>query len=457
MSGRVRKLRDGTEVAVHNNGGIRKLCDCRRSTWPKCSHPWHMNFKFGARHYRLSIDREVGRRIDSKTEAENEATRIRTAILDGTFLKRADRMRTAEPGYTKTSVSAVLTLDSFADKYVDRVRGSGKASWKDDKALLQNIRNYVASDGRRLGEWPVTTVTEDELENFHSHLVVAGRAASTRNHHVQVLKAAFRWAAKKGFIPASPITSDSALKRTKHSQRSRRVAPDEATALIAAAASLSRKSSGLRLSGLIIAALETGCRRGELLSLQWGDVDLGRRELVIRAGNAKDREVRRLPISTRLAAVLEMGKTDAEGREYSAAAYVFGASGVRVKGIKKAWETCILKAHGHEPKWEKKSQRLSAESRSILRAIDLHFHDLRHEAGSRWLEAGMPLHHVKEMLGHANISQTDTYLNAGRMALHDSIKRFDAGRCNPVANESASEHRSSGNATDQQNQKDLLH
>jgi len=33
----------------------------------------------------------------------------------------------------------------------------------------------------------------------------------------------------------------------------------------------------------------------------------------------------------------------------------------------------------------------------------------------------MPLHHVKEMLGHANISQTDTYLNAGRIALHDSI------------------------------------
>lgn len=49
--------------------------------------------------------------------------------------------------------------------------------------------------------------------------------------------------------------------------------------------------------------------------------------------------------------------------------------------------------------------KLAQESRTALRAIDLHFHDLRHEAGSRWLEAGMPLHHVKELLGHANISQ----------------------------------------------------
>ncbi len=58
-------------------------------------------------------------------------------------------------------------------------------------------------------------------------------------------------------------------------------------------------------------------------------------------------------------------------------------------------------------------------------AIDLHFHDLRHEAGSRWLEAGMPLHHVKELLGHASISTTDTYLNAGRVHLHDSMRRME--------------------------------
>jgi hypothetical protein len=59
---------------------------------------------------------------------------------------------------------------------------------------------------------------------------------------------------------------------------------------------------------------------------------------------------------------------------------------------------------------------------------------LRHEAGSRLLEAGWPIHHVKEMLGHANLSQTSTYLNAGKMGLHDSMKRFEGTGCNPVAN-----------------------
>ena len=46
------------------------------------------------------------------------------------------------------------------------------------------------------------------------------------------------------------------------------------------------------------------------------------------------------------------------------------------------------------------------------------------EAGSRMLEAGWPLHHVQRMLGHADVKQTATYLNAERVGLHDSMKRF---------------------------------
>ena len=69
----------------------------------------------------------------------------------------------------------------------------------------------------------------------------------------------------------------------------------------------------------------------------------------------------------------------------------------------------------------------------------------------------MPFHHVKEMLRHANISQTDTYLNAGRMGLHDSMKRFDASRCNPVAKEPPIDHRLDRNEKPPESPKDLLH
>ena len=40
----------------------------------------------------------------------------------------------------------------------------------------------------------------------------------------------------------------------------------------------------------------------------------------------------------------------------------------------------------------------------------------------------MPLHHVKELLGHANIATTDTYLDAGRVHLRESMLRIEAGQ-----------------------------
>ena len=53
----------------HRNHGLRKRCRCKRKDWPKCPHGWHLNYKpKGGSQYRLSLDREMGRHIDSKTE-----------------------------------------------------------------------------------------------------------------------------------------------------------------------------------------------------------------------------------------------------------------------------------------------------------------------------------------------------------------------------------------------------
>lgn len=73
-----------------------------------------------------------------------------------------------------------------------------------------------------------------------------------------------------------------------------------------------------------MAAIETGCRLGELLSLQWGDVNLDRREIRIRAEKTKDRDDRDISISGRLSAVLEMARTDPTGQPHGPLAHVFG-------------------------------------------------------------------------------------------------------------------------------------
>jgi integrase len=64
---------------------------------------------------------------------------------------------------------------------------------------------------------------------------------------------------------------------------------------------------GDHLRVLVDAALETGCRRGELLALQWHQIQFEPRpELWLPAGKTKTGRARRVPISTRLRAILEM-------------------------------------------------------------------------------------------------------------------------------------------------------
>ncbi len=277
----------------HNNG-LRKLCDCGRRKWAKCSHPWHFNFKpRGGPSYRFSLDAEIGKPIKSKTEAEAEAERIRTAIRDGVFVRASERHKRIAAPEAPATADAV-TLEKFGALFVDRQsKPSGKKTWTNDKHMFTQLAAFTL-DGARLGDKALGAITEDDLETFYAHLHAIGRAASTRNQYAQLLKASFRWAVKKGYLTRNPISEDSAIKRSKIAQRARRLIPDtigpdgktvkpgEERRLLAVA--------NPRLQRIIIAALETGCRRGELLGLQWRDVDVQGRELRVRAENAKDAE-----------------------------------------------------------------------------------------------------------------------------------------------------------------------
>jgi hypothetical protein len=89
-----RRLRDGREVDIGRNEGLRKVCGCGRHKWPKCPHPWHFSFQWEGEHYRFWLDRHVGKKL-TKAEADVEAERLRTAIRSGEF--QATRGRAHHP------------------------------------------------------------------------------------------------------------------------------------------------------------------------------------------------------------------------------------------------------------------------------------------------------------------------------------------------------------------------
>ena len=173
--------------------------------------------------------------------------------------------------------------------------------------------------------------------------------------------------------------------------------------------------------------LEIETERGDIEYRSGGGSEL---TVTIRAKNAKDKENRHIPISKRLRAVLEMvPRHDPAGDRFGTRHFLLGNQiGEKIGSIQKPWQGTVVRMQGHTPKWHPRTKRLQPESQAVYRSADLKFHDLRHEAGSRWLEAGMPLHLVAALLGHSNISTTSVYLNATRVGLHDAMKAIDERR-----------------------------
>jgi integrase len=157
--------------------------------------------------------------------------------------------------------------------------------------------------------------------------------------------------------------------------------------------------------------LDTGLRGGSLRSLTWADVQAT--HLVVPTTKQKrGKDTLRIRISPRLGKVLNRRRNGPDGHGLPDDALIFGGPiGERLgrERFGELWRATCLAAG----------------------IKDLHFHDLRGEAGSRLLEAGVPLNDVRDALGHASVTMTDTYLRARTSALDEAYQRLHEGNVLP--------------------------
>jgi integrase len=130
-----------------------------------------------------------------------------------------------------------------------------------------------------------------------------------------------------------------------------------------------------------------------------------RGSLFLPASKTKTKRDREEPITKPLAAILEMRKHGPDGNEHGADSYVFGTETGELRNS--------FKTH-----WWRVGEAAKVE--------DLHFHDLRRECASRWLESGVvQLHEISEWLGHADIQTTSIYLRTKRASLMQAADRLE--------------------------------
>ncbi len=305
--------------------------------------------------------------------------------------------RTIIPGAHGQPVPfGALAVEDVGVGHLDAFRDARRALLKQKEAerqarvqRLANARHEAKTlpRGQRGKRWAAAVSQEQRVSAEVPH---RRNGETGCNRHFEVIRHVFNFAIRKGYRDKeNPFLrhGQRVVQFAREQGRDRRLLPEDEKRLLAHAAP--------HTQARIIAALEAGCRRGELLLLRWRDIVLDAKGVMqtisLRAENTKTDTARRLPISPRLRAVLEMRRTGPEGGPLGPDAFVFGDEcGGRVGEFKVAWYGALRRAG----------------------IRDLTFHDLRHEFGSRLIEAGVSLLTVSHLYCHTSIATTARYLNA---------------------------------------------
>jgi integrase len=336
-------------------------------------------------------------RIDSKQTAER--------VWEPRFVAEimAGRDPRVPPNVPKRAEG--VTVADFLDLYsTNYVEAEGLSDPVTIKSRLKAIK-------ATLGDLPVSTLERPtDILRFKA-VYRKGREVATVNRALSTLRAAINWGRFQDppYLTTTPFHRFGvSIKVKEETKRDRRIGLQEEQALLGACSDMNgteHKYIGAAMHDRIIGALETCCRQGEMRRIQNRHVDWERHQIGIPGRHAKDRENRRIPFDPqgRLAPILKrraaLGPT----------AFVFGSSaGVYVESFKTAWESLLLLANGHDTKRAKPGARVDREQ---LRQIDLHWHDLRHEGACRLLADGVDIRTIQLMLGHADMKQTQRYLN----------------------------------------------
>lgn len=339
---------------------------------------------------------EVWRRAKSRTHAKELAEEIRGEL--------------AEHG--EESVQATFnTFNQLADyyekrylvpaKFVEGRRVSGRRSLGPPKTYLKALRLYF-------GERRLRSITYEDLHEYKQvRFEVKVRPGSEYERERSIgavqrelafFRAVLNVAVRKKWIPENPFNrGDALITSADEKPRQRIITKDEEKALLDACMTpdkLGRDREYLR--PILICALDTGMRRGEMLKMRWCDLDFDSGLITIQETHTKDNEERQVKMTVRLALELVALREKWDGKPET---LVFG-----------------LKSHFNRSwKWVREKAKLK----------DVRLHDTRHSTATRLIRKGASISEVSRLLGHSDPKTTYRYVNPDIEAIEHAANLLD--------------------------------
>jgi integrase len=328
---------------------------------------WWMSFMYQGQQVRRSTE------TSDRRLAEAILGKIRAQIVEGKF-------------FDKPKEDA-KTFSELLDRYLAE-HASRRAQYRRYVIMSSNLKRFF-------GNPKLTQVTPKTIVAFKNKRYGDGVTAATINRELAMLKKAFNLACREWeWSKDNPVCRVS-MERELNT-RDRWLTEDEENRLLAGAVPW--------VGDLIVFAINTGMRRGEILSLTWAGVDLTRRTVTV--FRSKNGERRTIPANQTVMDLLIEKHRRKESAQGLASEVVFcSETGTPLDG--------------------------SNLRRGIIRAVktaritDLHFHDLRHTFATRLVQAGVDLYKVQRLLGHKSPNMTQRYAHHYPESLRDGVEILD--------------------------------
>jgi integrase len=148
------------------------------------------------------------------------------------------------------------------------------------------------------------------------------------------------------------------------------------------------------LAPAVLLSINTGLRRGELLSLSWTDIAMEEKLLTVRGASAKSGDTRYIPLNDEALKLLKDWRKDS-------------VDGQRVFSVETSFKTS----------WSALLER--------AKVTRFRWHDLRHHFASRLVQAGVPLNTVRELLGHGSLAMTLRYAHLAPNQTRDAVAKLN--------------------------------
>jgi|TARA_B100001971_G_C18233126_1_gene565251 integrase len=289
--------------------------------------------------------------------------------------------------------SKVPTLRGFVDKrYAEVARFEQKEGDANLKRLFYCFESFL--DTR------LDRISIADIQAWRAQRLSKGIAKSTVNRDTTSLKSVLNKAVEWKMIGENPISGVKPLRVDKQG-RVRYLSTDEETRLREALGHVDCRAPYLQ--PMVLVAMNSGLRRGELLNLKWGDVDLDRKTIVVRGSGAKNSQTRYVNANEEVIQVLRNWRGNAKKNNY-----VFGNpnNGGQLGHFKRSWATVKEKAE----------------------VEDFRFHDLRHHFCSKLAMAGVDLNTIRELAGHSDFQMTLRYAHLSADHKQAAVEQLVEGR-----------------------------